>query len=199
MTPIDVDGMHALFRAPVSTGAGTITVSSGAVSTPVSVRIVSGAMERILVILSTVQVRLGGSVELQALALDRYGNEVANVTMSWSSTIGSLQVSPDGRSASLSGGDHTGSGTLTVSSGTKSTTVNVTVEEAGFLPEQILGMPTALLLSVLTVLLAVVAIVLSRKNRRLSRRLEESQAAPEADVEAQPADELEEPLEEYPL
>ena len=59
---------------------------------------------------STVQVRLGVSVDLQALALDRYGNEVANVTFAWSSTIGSLQISPDGRSASLSGGDHTGSG-----------------------------------------------------------------------------------------
>ena len=199
VTPIDVDGMHALFRAPVSAGAGTITVSSGAVSSPVSVRIVSGAMERILVIPSTVQVRLGGSVDLQALALDRYGNEVANVTFAWSSTIGSLQISPDGRSASLSGGDHTGSGTLTVSSGTKSTTVNVTVVEAGFLPERIFGMPTVLLLFVLAVLLAVVAIVLSRKNRRLARRLEETQAAPTAELEAQPVDELEEPLEEYPL
>src|SRR6266496_1345589 len=49
VTPIDVDGMHALFRAPVAAGTGTITVSSGPLSTPVSVRIVSGAMERILV------------------------------------------------------------------------------------------------------------------------------------------------------
>jgi len=200
VTPIDTDGMHALFRAPVSAGAGTITVSSGAVSTPMSVRIVSGAMDRILVIPSTVQVRLGGSVDLQALALDRYGNAVANVTFSWSTTIGTLAVSPGGQSASLSGGDHTGSGTLTVTSGAKSTTVGVTVVEAGFPPERILGMPTALLLFVLTVLLAVVAIVLSRKNRRLSRRLEEAPAAESAPVEVRSNDEvLEEPLEEYPL
>jgi len=54
-------------------------------------------------------------------------------------------------------------------------------------------------LFVLAVLLAVVAIVLSRKNRRLARQLEETQAAPTAELEAQPVDELEEPLEEYPL
>ena len=200
VTPIDVDEMHALFRAPVLAGTGTITVSSGAVSTSMSVRIVSGAMERILVIPSTVQVRVGSSVELQALALDRYGNEVANVTFSWSTTIGTLDVSPGGQSASLSGGDHTGSGTLTVTSGTKSTTVGLTVVEAGFPPERILGVPTAFLLIVLTVLLAVVAIVLSRKNRRLTRRLEDAPAAAAAPVEAHSNEEdLEEPLEEYPL
>ncbi len=200
VTPIDVDGMHALFRAPVAAGTGTITVSSGPLSTPVSVRIVSGAMERILVIPSTVQVRVGGSIELQALALDRYGNEVGNVTFAWSSTIGSLQVAADGRSASLSGGDQTGSGTLTVSSGTKTTTVGVTVVEAGFPPERILGMPTGLLLFVLTILLSVVAIVLSRKNRRLVRHAESTRAAPGVAVEAPSVDEnLEEPLEEYPL
>jgi hypothetical protein len=165
-----------------------------------SVRVVSGAMERILVIPSTIQVRLGSNVELQALALDRYGNAVDNVTLAWSSTIGALQVSPDGRSASFSGGDHSGSGTLTVSSGTKSTTVGVTVVEAGFPPERILGLPTALLFLVLTILLSVVAVVLVRKNRHLGRRPEETRAASTAKVEAHSVDEeVETPLEEYPL
>jgi hypothetical protein len=200
VTPIDVDGMHALFRAPVSAGAGAITVSSGSLSTTMSVRVVSGAMERILVIPSTIQVRLGSSLELHALSLDRYGNEVDNVTLAWSSTIGALQVSPDGRSASFSGGDHSGSGTLTVSSGTKSTTVSVTIVEAGFPPEQILGLPTALLFLVLTILLSVVAVVLARRNRGLARRPEATRAASRAKVEAHSVDEeVEEPLEEYPL
>src|SRR6266545_7671994 len=84
--------------------------------------------------------------------------------------------------------------------GTKSTTVGLTVVEAGFPPERILGVPTAFLLIVLTVLLAVVAIVLSRKNRRLTRRLEDEPAAAAAPVEAHSNEEdLEEPLEEYPL
>ncbi len=200
VTPIDLDGMHALFRAPVAAGTGTITVSSGPLSTPVNVRIVSGAMERILVIPSAVQVRVSGSIDLQAVALDRYGNDVGNVTFAWSSTIGALEVAADGRSASLSGGDHAGSGVLTVSSGTKSTAVAVTVVEAGFPPERILGMPTGLLLLVLTLLLSAVAIVIYRKNRRLVRQAEDRRAARGAEVEAPSADEdLEEPLEEYPL
>src|SRR6266487_4655431 len=199
VSPIDGRGMYATYRAPVSAMTASVTLASGSVSNTFPIRVVSGTLERVIVMPAPVTVRLGSAVELEALALDRYGNVLGNVTFAWSSTIGSLEISPDGRSATLTSGDHTGSGTLTVVAGPRSATVDVTVVEAGFPPERILGMPTALLLLVVAALLAATVLVLTSKNRRLARRLEQGAPAQAAEPEKASGDEeLDEPIEDYP-
>ncbi|TMA04678.1 MAG: hypothetical protein E6J93_06500 [Methanobacteriota archaeon] len=77
---------------------------------------------------SPITVAAGGTLLLNAAGLDRYGNEVSGLSVSWATTLGS--VTPTGigsATAVLSGGFSAGSGTLSVASGGVSLTVAVTV------------------------------------------------------------------------
>ncbi len=60
--------------------------------------------------------RPGGTAGLVASEADRYRNEIENAAFTWSSTIGEVRPSADGRSATLAVGRRSGPGVVTVSS-----------------------------------------------------------------------------------
>ncbi|TLY37482.1 MAG: hypothetical protein E6K61_12090, partial [Nitrospirae bacterium] len=116
------------FTASTTVGTGTVTAQSGPKTGTSIVEIVPAALEALEVTPSPITVAAGGTLLLNAAGLDRYGNEVSGLSVSWATTLGSVTPTGIGSpTAVLSGGFSAGSGTLSVASGGVSLTVAVTV------------------------------------------------------------------------
>ncbi|MEM4276664.1 MAG: hypothetical protein QXQ13_04150, partial [Thermoplasmata archaeon] len=99
--------------------------------------------------------RTGEGANLQVMAHDQYGNEIHGLEMTWTTTIGSLDVSVDGYSAAFSTGERAGSGTITVNCGGKNATVDVTISEASLPMGRQLAQPLSIGFLALAVVLAI--------------------------------------------
>ena len=116
------------FTASTTVGTGTVTAQSGPKTGTSIVEIAPAALEALEVTPSPITVAAGGTLLLNAAGLDRYGNEVSGLSVSWATTLGSVTPTGIGSpTAVLSGGFSAGSGTLSVASGGVSLTVAVTV------------------------------------------------------------------------
>lgn len=92
---------NGFFTAPVAPGNGTITATSGAVSSSVEVFVVAGSLALIVIDPSPVSVQAGGNVELNARGFDDLGNELT-IDPTWNLTgpVGNLSDS-SGQSVTL--------------------------------------------------------------------------------------------------
>ncbi len=158
------------FTAPTTAGYVVISASAAGTRSEGDVIVVAGAVDRILVVPTSLRLPAGSSASLVAVAIDSHGNEIANATFSWSATVGTVQPSPDRRSATFSSGEAATSGAILVTSGDKSAAVEVTVTGGGSPWDGLTGQPFGPL--VFLVFLAMVSGLIwqSARNRRLRRR-----------------------------
>ena len=109
---LDDVGESIMFAAGLDSGTTVLQVSVGNISTQVQVVVPPGDVREILVSPSEGSVTVGSTMQFTATAYDLLGNEVAGVSMAWSSTIGSID--PFGL---LDAGTGSGAGTVTASLG----------------------------------------------------------------------------------
>ncbi|MEM0344246.1 MAG: hypothetical protein QXU73_08415, partial [Thermoplasmata archaeon] len=144
-----------VLTAPTAVGVVVVTAASGSVSASATVTIVPATLDRIAVTPTTISLRTGEGANLQVMAHDQYGNEIHGLEMTWTTTIGSLDVSVDGYSAAFSTGERAGSGTITVNCGGKNATVDVTISEASLPMGRQLAQPLSIGFLALAVVLAI--------------------------------------------
>ncbi len=185
ITPISTNGPVAMYTSPTTPGTGVITVTSGSVTETIDVTVVVAALDRLVVTPVAVSLEGGEEATLSVVAVDLYGNAVSAGTITWSTTIGTVQASPSGASANFSAGHSAGSGTITVSAGGKNATVVVTVTEG---PETLVdqlssGPSIALLIAV--IILAALVVLLFMRNLQLMRQLQEPPKAGPPETEEQ--------------
>ncbi|MFY9605831.1 MAG: hypothetical protein WAS24_03770, partial [Thermoplasmata archaeon] len=131
-TVVPVDSSHAVFIAGNEAGSGTVTVTNGSHSTPVSATVTAGPLAYIVVEPTVISVDAGANASLTAKGYDAFGNEVSGLTFVWTLSDLSLgDIVTAGTHAAnatyeASGG---GSGTITVSSGGVSAQVGVLIKE----------------------------------------------------------------------
>ena len=90
---LDDAGESIMFAAGLDSGTTVLQVSIGDISTHVQVVVPPGDVREILVSPSEGSVTVGSTIQFTATAYDAFGNEVAGVNMTWSSTIGSIDSS----------------------------------------------------------------------------------------------------------
>ncbi len=122
---IDATG---LFTASTITGTGTVRVALDDMNATAVVRIVPGPVDEITVSPSTLEVLTGGSADLIAVAKDQHGNQIADATFDWTTTIGTIEATEAGWSATFTAGSETGTGTISVTYGGVSANVDVIVK-----------------------------------------------------------------------
>jgi len=161
------------FTAPTTAGPVVVTAAFGGRQATIFVDVTAGPLDHLEVSATSLSVTTGGGALLTVSGKDTYGNDVGGLTYVWSTTIGTVQASPDGRTASFFAGDVGGSGTVTVSAGGKSATISVTISESA-LP---IGRQFTQSTSVLFLVIALVAIgalvFVFMRYRAVARELEE--------------------------
>ncbi|MBI4416075.1 MAG: PQQ-binding-like beta-propeller repeat protein, partial [Euryarchaeota archaeon] len=168
---IDASGV---LTAPTQAGLVVVTASVQGRTGSTTVRVTPDAVDHFQATPATVSVRTGGGANIVVVAFDEHGNVVEDAAIEWATTIGSVQPSPDGRSATFLAGERAGSGTITVSSGGKSATVSVTVSADALPIERQVAQPTSLLLLILALVLAGLSAFLWTRNRKLKEELEQT-------------------------
>jgi hypothetical protein len=159
------------FTAPTTAGKAVISATAGGTRSEGDVIVVAGAVDRILVVPSSLLLPAGSRATLVAIAIDLHGNEIPNSTFTWSATVGTVQPSPDGRSATFSAGEAEMNGVISVTSEDKRAAVDVVVTGGGFRWENLTGQPFGLLFLFVLVAMAVVLIAQAARNRRLGKRV----------------------------
>ena len=92
--PLSVDGSLVQYQAPTSTGAATLTASSGAIMRQVIATVAPGPPASLIVSAAASSVSAGGTVLFTAILSDAYGNAISGPAVSWSASSGS--ISSDG-------------------------------------------------------------------------------------------------------
>lgn len=115
-----------LLTASTVAGSGTVTVSVGSLSASAAVTILPGTAT-MRVVPGGLTVDAGTMVSLEAISADSYGNVVEGLTYSWTCTIGSVFVTADSSHAVFIAGNKAGSGTVTVTDGSRSITSSAIV------------------------------------------------------------------------
>jgi outer membrane protein assembly factor BamB len=130
------DGSQAVFQAGTAVATGTIAVSGGGLTEPVSVTVVPGPLATLVIEPAAVAVDSGGSVQLSVSGYDAYGNVVRGLTFTWGfsapytgGATGTITAASDTATATFAAGG-AGEGTITVSAGGKTASVHVTVKNA---------------------------------------------------------------------
>ena len=116
------------FTAGTAVGSGTVVAAFGGVEGTATIEIIPGPLGTIQITPSPIAVSVAASAFLLAEGFDAYGNVLSGLTYEWSSTIGSVSLAfPGGEMALLDTGFVAGSGVITVTSGSVTVNVPVTV------------------------------------------------------------------------
>ena len=116
-----------MFTAGTASGSGKVVASAGGLVVESSVAVTPGALHHIDASPSPISVRVGGVVTINAVGRDQFGNDVPNVQLIWTATIGNVSASGDGSSAVYQAGTGVGRGTVTVRQGSISRVVDIEV------------------------------------------------------------------------
>ncbi len=168
---VDATGV---LTAPTTVGPVVVTASAAGRQASTTVTVTPDSLDRIVVSPTSISVKTGGGANLVVVAQDRYGNAIPDAAFTWDTTIGTIQTSPDGTSATFIAGEQGGSGTITIASGAEEATVNVVITEENLPIGRQVAQPSSLLLLVLLVLFAVLSVFLWTRNRQLKKELEEA-------------------------
>ncbi len=122
--PISETGDKALFVAGVDAGDSVIRVDGGPVSDTITVTVSPGPLDRIALSPLVATVTAGGTLEFNATALDRFGNMISGLNLTWSASTGLGTVSTAGV---LTAATTVASGTVTVSVGNISASAQVSI------------------------------------------------------------------------
>jgi len=116
-----------MFTAGTASGSGKVVASAGGLVVESSVAVTPGALHHIAVSPSPISVSVGGVVTINAVGRDQFGNDVPNVQLIWTASIGNVSASGDGSSAVYQAGTGVGRGIVTVRQGSISTTLDIEV------------------------------------------------------------------------
>ena len=116
-----------VLTAPTTVGFVTVTATLAGKQGSLSLQVIPAALDRLETSLSTLAVNTYGGAALTVVGKDAYGNELSGLTYTWSTSIGTVQAVGNGQSATFLAGGSGGSGQITVTSGGKTSTVDVTV------------------------------------------------------------------------
>ncbi|MBI4999910.1 MAG: DUF11 domain-containing protein [Euryarchaeota archaeon] len=115
-------GATGLLTARTTPGSGTVTATNGTVSGSAIVNVLVGSVDHIAVSPDPVTVVVGSSQQFTAVAYDVYNNVVSGAVFLWATNVGSVVGT-----GLLTAQTAPGSGTVTASNGTVSSSANVTV------------------------------------------------------------------------
>ncbi|TLZ46287.1 MAG: hypothetical protein E6K19_01130, partial [Methanobacteriota archaeon] len=163
---------NGVLTAPPKVGTVLVTATAGGRVATRAIGVVAGPLARLVVSTPSVTVQTGSGTLLSVHGEDEHGNEVDVPGLEWSSTVGTIRPTSDGRFVSFFAGDTGGTGTITVVGGGKSQTISVTVNESSLPLTRQATSPTSLLFLVVAILGIAAAVFMSVRHREMSRRLD---------------------------
>jgi len=117
-----------LLTAGLVAGTGTVEASSSGIVGVAAVTVLPGELDSIIITPGGIGLTVGEITVLHARGYDSHGNAIADLSYTWSSTIGSVTpTSTEGEYPVFSAGFTAGAGTITVANGSHSMTVSATV------------------------------------------------------------------------
>jgi outer membrane protein assembly factor BamB len=167
---IDSEGV---LTAPKSVGTVFVTATAAGRVAIRAIEVVAGPLSALVVSIPSVTVQTGSGTLLSARGEDANHNEVDVPGLAWSTTIGRIDVTSDGRVVSFVAGDTGGTGTITVTGGGKSQTVSVTVTESILPLGRQATSATSLVFLVVAILGIAGTVFMFVRHREMSRRLED--------------------------
>jgi len=162
---------NGTFDAPTLAGPVTLTALAEGLRADSIVTVTPGNLERVTVVPPTLRIAAMATANLAAVAADLYGNEIENATFTWSSTIGEIRPSGNGRNATFAGGARPGRGLVTVAAGGQDAQVSVIVTSAFPPLDGLWGVPSPFLLILATALLASLLVLFRARKRWRKKRL----------------------------
>ncbi|MBN1677094.1 MAG: hypothetical protein JW880_01005, partial [Candidatus Thermoplasmatota archaeon] len=153
------------YVAPTAAGTDNITLSSGVVSRTVQVTVVPGALDRLVVSPANLSLKTDEEAVVSVRGVDIFGNPVSLGDVDWACSLGTIQPSQDGLSATFSSGDDGSSGHITIESGGMSATVPVYIDDGPRTLADDLTTGPALALLLLVIVLAAILLILFMKSR----------------------------------
>jgi outer membrane protein assembly factor BamB len=173
-----------VLSAPTAVGSIVVTATSGSVHGRASVGVIPGALDSIMVSPTTLDLKTGDGASIVVKAYDQYGNELDGLTMTWSTTIGTIDASEDGYEAAFGAGEQTGKGTITVICGDESASVTVDIGSASIPLGRQLAQPMSLLFIAIAVILGLLLLMMYLKGRKAGGGETEQESGPQENTGA---------------
>jgi outer membrane protein assembly factor BamB len=158
---------NGTLTAPTSAGQCSVLATVGSFNASAIVTVVAGPLDHLELSVTTLSLETGDGADLEVKALDQYGNEIPGIYFSWSTTIGYIHPSADGRSAAFSSGEQGGSGTITVTSGGKNVSASVEISENSITLARQLAQPLGLAFIAVAAVLALLLAYVVLKGRTI--------------------------------